>query len=201
MIKRSFLTLIVTLLFLMPVSLFAQLGIGGSFEIRDKADVDGVPRNGIGLRIENSFGPKTPLLKLGFRLHASLFNKGYNFQAQLPNIAETEFESSVYDFGAAIIGEVKLPFLANPYAGLGIGYEIQDIRTVIVPNLGLPSQLDPVVSTIDNNSLFYNAFVGVKFSMLPIAHPFIEYRYSGFTGLDSVTEQPGRLQFGILLEF
>lgn len=201
--KSLLLSLTLILFWVIPSSLSAQFGIGGSFEIRDKADVDGVPRNGVGIRFENGFGPKMPLLKLGFRFHASLFNESYNFSSELPNVTETNFESSVYDFGAALIGELKIPFVANPYGGLGLGYELQDIRTVIQPDIlsVLPNAQVAQVSSIEENSLYYNAFVGLKFTPIPVIHPFIEYRYSGFTNLDSITEQPGRLQFGILLEF
>lgn len=188
---------------LSPLTLSAQLGIGGSFEIRDKADIDGVPQNGIGFRLENSIGPKMPFLKLGLRFHASLFNEEYDFRNEVPNLSETNFESSVYDFGAALIGEIKIPFLANPYGGFGLGYEIQDIRTVLVPNLDVIAPIQNVtgIGSIEKNSLYYNAFIGLKFTPIPVIRPFIEYRYSGFTSLETITEQPGRLQFGLLLEF
>lgn len=190
---------LVSLTFL-SVPLHAQFGIGVSYERKaPDNNLDGIPQSGIGFRIENGFGPKIPAFKLGYRLHASFFSEENDFSDQLGSLtnSDTKFTSDVYDFGAAVLGELKIPFIANPYVGLGIGYEFQNIAGI---DADAPSLADRL-QQLEQSSLFYNAFIGVKFSPIPVIRPFVEYRYTGFTDLEAITDSPRRLQFGILLEF
>lgn len=183
----------------------AQFGIGASFERNvNSNNVTGVPENGFGVRIENGIGPKLPLFALKYRIHASAFNAEYDFSDRVSDLTNRNIESNVYDFGAALLAEIKIPFIANPYAGLGIGYEVQNINALTnIKNDGGNDLLSVsnTLTAIETNSFYYNAFVGLKFTPIPILHPFIEYRYSGFTELDAITDSPGRLQIGIMLDF
>lgn len=197
--KKIIISLVLSTFFVLLASSqsFAQFSIGASFERNMNTDnVSGVPRNGVGLRIENGFGPKLPLLKIAYRIHASVFNAEYNYSDSITELTDQYKESNTYDFGAALVGELKIPFLANPYAGLGIGYEVQNINSLAGQNANTAS-----IVSIEKNSFYYNAFVGLKFTPIPILHPFVEYRYSGFTELDAITDSPSRLQFGIVLDF
>jgi hypothetical protein len=199
--KKVYLTLFLSIFFIILQTeyAFGQFGIGASIERNmDTGNVSGVPKSGIGLRIENGFGPKLPLIKLGYRVHGSVFNADFNYNDISGELGSQNAESNVYDFGAALVGELKIPFFANPYAGLGIGYEVQNIKSL--NELSLQNTANRVRS-IEENSFYYNAFVGLKFTPIPILHPFIEFRYSGFTELDAITDSPTRLQFGIMLDF
>jgi|AntAceMinimDraft_12_1070368.scaffolds.fasta_scaffold26605_3 opacity protein-like surface antigen len=210
--KKALSLLFTSILFILLLcsQAYAQFSIGASLERKiDDGNLRGVPKNGIGIRIESGIGPKIPLLKIGYRIHASAFNAEYDFSDSVSDLSNLNRKSNVYDFGAALVGEIKLPFLANPYAGLGIGYEVQNITASTysgqfhdkLSNDGIAKSIAPALVSIEENSFYYNAFVGLKFTLIPILHPFAEYRFSGFTELDGITDSPGRFQFGIMLDF
>lgn len=205
--KKVFASITVGVFWVLLVSSIsqAQFSIGASFEHNlNSNNLSGVPENGFGLRIENGIGPSLPLIGLKYRIHASAFNAEYDFSDRVSSLTNTNVESNVYDFGAALLAEIKIPFIANPYAGLGIGYEVQNINAVTSNNNDGGNGLLSVsnsITAIETNSFYYNAFVGLKFTPIPILHPFVEYRYSGFTELDAITDSPARLQIGIMLDF
>lgn len=197
--KRLLISLAILFFFSLSAA-FAQFGVGVSYEYKPAdGNLNNVPQSGFGVRLENSIGPKFPGFKLGYRLHASFFRDEQNLNQSINDIQAGTYNSDVYDFGAAFLGEVKIPFLANPYAGLGIGYELQDIASV--ENVEDVSGIRARLEQFEESSLFYNAFIGVKFSPIPVIRPFVEYRFSGFSALNNITDSPRRFHFGILLEF
>lgn len=189
--------------------LFAQFGIGVSYEKREisSGSVGYQPEYGFGVRIENDFGPKIPLIKLGWRLHASAFSVEESFNEQLNDVLDRNVNALVADVGFSLFVEVKMPLFINPYAGGGLGYETRnDALNILVP---IPQQPEGdqaqtfsiIPSDINGSSLYYHGFIGMKFSPIPILKPFVEYRYSGLTEVGDLSNIPGRLLFGVTLEF
>jgi len=194
---KRLLSSLLVFLFISTSSLFAQFGIGVSYEYKPSdGNFENVPQTGIGVRIENGFGPNLPAFKFRYRLHDSSFRDEQDLSQSFNDVRAGTYQSDVYDFGVAFLGEAKIPFLANPYAGLGLGYELQDISSVEDIG-GLRARLEQ----LEESSFFYNAFVGLKFSPIPVIRPFVEYRFSGFSALNNITDSPRRFHFGVLLEF
>lgn len=200
----------VIFLFIFPTKqLSAQLGIGVSYEKREVSseNTSYLPEYGFGIRVENDFGPKIPLIKLGWRLHASAFSLEESFNEQLNEVLDRNVNAVVADVGFSLFIEVKMPLFINPYAGGGLGFETRkDVRNILVPT---PQQNESsqnqafsfLPSDIKGNSIYYHGFIGMKFSPIPILKPFVEYRYSHLTEVGDLNNIPGRLLFGVTLEF
>ncbi|MTI88645.1 MAG: porin family protein [Balneolaceae bacterium] len=160
---------------------FAQLEIGASYEIRDKA-----PENGFGLRVQKGMLEKVPLVNLGLRAHFSYFNEENRISG---SDGPTTGEITNYDFGLAAVGGVSLG-LIEPYIGLGLGSETVDLNyDVSGPN--------------EESNFYWNTFVGAKVSVIPVLKPFVEYRYSN-KELSEPTisaKENDRIIFGVSLSF
>jgi hypothetical protein len=199
--------IVVILLFIPKQKLFAQFGIGVSYEKREVTANERIflPEYGFGVRIENDFGPRIPLIKLGWRIHASAFSIEESFNDQLNDVIESNANALVADVGLSLFLEVKMPLFINPYAGGGVGYETRNGNNTVslLPNTESGESLESIVlnPALTGNAVYYHGFVGMKLSPIPILKPFVEYRYSGLTDFGDLDKIPGRLLFGITLEF
>lgn len=185
----------------------AQLGIGFSSERRALAYPEtwtGEPEFGLGVRLENSFPFRFPRLRLAWRLHASVFSSQNSFQARLEDFQEGAIlKSELIDYGFGVFAELPMPLRLHPYIGLGAGVINQRFNV-----------LDPEVETplkVQASRGNYYWSVGAKFKLLPVIHPFVEYRYNNDFRLfdndlkasNSQNFQPsdGRLLLGVIFDF
>lgn len=188
--------------------LLAQFGIGVSYEKREVTINERIftPEYGFGVRIENDFGPRIPLIRLGWRFHASAFSLEEAFNDQLNDVLDSNVNAVVADVGFSLFLEVKMPLFINPYAGAGIGYEsrngsIGNIPTTIQTDGNALDLNTNLTQDFAGNAAYYHGFVGMKLSPIPVLKPFVEYRYSGLTEYGDLNKIPGRLLFGLTLEF
>jgi hypothetical protein len=197
---------VILLLFVPIDNLHAQFGIGVSYEKREVTTGNSLssPEYGFGVRLENDFGPRIPLIKLGWRIYASAFSMEEEFNEQLNDVLENNVNAVIVDAGFSLFLEVKMPLFVNPYAGAGLGYESRN-SSLTSGSLELlneeTTELQTLPMNINSNALYYHGFVGMKLSPIPIFKPFVEYRYTGVTEVGDLNKIPGRLLFGITLEF
>jgi len=208
-VYRFLYTVVFTAIFLLFIphnKLFAQFGIGVSYEKREVATRNRLlqPEYGFGVRLENDFGPRIRLIKLGWRIHASAFSMEEEFSEQLNDVLDNNVNAIIVDAGFSLFLEVKMPLFINPYAGAGLGYESRN-RMLTNGPIALPAEenteLLNISTNISGNALYYHGFVGMKLSPISIFKPFVEYRYTGITEVGDLNKIPGRLLFGITLEF
>ncbi len=159
----------------------AQWGIGASYEMRDYE-----PTSGFGLRIQRDILGGLPILNVGLRAHFSYFSEEIESYRNVGIPAELES----YDFGMAALGGINVGLL-KPYVGAGLGSESFEFAGV-----GTEQQ------NFEDNSLYWNLFVGAELSPIPVLKPFIEYRLTRFFDDDeSDYNHNGRLAVGISLVF
>jgi opacity protein-like surface antigen len=155
-------------------------GIGASYEMRD---LD--PTNGFGVRVQRNILGAVPIIDLGLRAHFSFFNESVE---SYRDFNETDLES--YDFGLAGYGGVNIGLL-KPYAGVGLGSE--SFEAV---------QRGAEEGEFEDNSIYWNIFVGAELSPIPFLKPFIEYRFTRLFDDDGFDHrQNGRLAIGLTLAF
>ncbi len=185
------LSLIIAFLGLISTSVFAQLEVGASYELRDQE-----PQNGFGVRIEKGFLEQVPLVGLSMRAHFSIFSdkndvseNGISYSQELTN----------YDFGAAIIAGISVG-LIEPYIGIGLGSTSLEIKRKDFVSIPQGFEQEPDAS---ESNIYFNGIIGSKVTIIPLIKPFIEYRYSN----SSLTEPEvaelttGRIIFGVSLSF
>lgn len=159
----------------------AQWGVGASYEMRDNE-----PTNGFGLRIQRDILGGQSIINVGIRAHFSYFSEEVESYRNIGFPAELE----CYDFGLAALGGINIGLL-KPYVGTGLGSESFKFAGV-----GTEQQ------RFENDSLYWNLFVGAEFSPIPVLKPFIEYRFTRlFDDDDFYYNQNGRLAVGISLVF
>lgn len=169
----------------------AQIGLGISYEIRDEK-----PTHGIGARLDYDVLQSIPLLSLTVRAHASYFSEVERTEYVLSGLrTEVVKENVAYDVGASLLAGVSVA-MVKPYIGLGLGMDSSQFFT-----FDARSGENRFVGISEEN-LYWNAFAGAEFVLIPIVSPFIEYRavsivdprnidYTGFA----------RVAFGIMLRF
>jgi opacity protein-like surface antigen len=177
-----------------PQTSSAQWSLGASYEIRDKA-----PKSGFGVRIERAILEKAPLVDLGLRAHFSYFNDENNVDYNDGSVTYSYSQDITnYDYGIAAVGGVTVGPI-SPYVGLGLGSSNVDIDRNDLPS---GSPFDPQA---DDNSIYWNGFVGAKVSIIPALKPFVEYRFEDISNykneLRDVENSNGRLIFGLSLSF
>lgn len=159
----------------------AQWSIGVSYEMRDE-----MPDNGFGLRVEKDMLSGMPLVELALRGHWSYFNETNNVSLDGVNFSR---DADAYDYGLAAVLGVKLGMI-KPFAGAGIGRE-RFKQSVEVEGF-----------SFKENNFYWNAFGGAEINLLPLLNPFIEYRFSRFTGTDDIDfDNVNRIAIGINLRF
>ncbi len=177
----------------------AQWAIGGSYEIRNEE-----PKSGFGARIENTVKLPVPLVNLGFRGYFSYFSEENSVDPQnLQGSYSQEIKN--YDFGVSVLGKVELG-LVKPYVGVGLGSSTTDLSYSDFENLQTEPQGD------SKSQFAYHGLIGGEVSLIPALHPFIEYRFTDYSGdlsfenaqnqvQQSLKESNGRLIFGLMLRF
>lgn len=201
--SRNTLVILTTLFLaslLVPYTTQAQWGVGASYEIRTES-----PKDGFGVRIENSILPVLPIVDLRLRAHFSNFSakNHLSYQDQTFSYSYSRTIQS-YDYGITAVGGINF-VLVEPYVGLGLGANTVHIKRTDLPQ-GIP--LDP---TANQSKFFWNALFGAEVNVLPMLHPFVEYRYTnvgkGFFqqlkehGIPRPSSSNGRLILGVLLQF
>lgn len=166
----------------------AQFSIGASYEVRSHD-----PTNGFGIRLENDLPLKLPLVAIGVRAQFSNFSEKNSLSK-----AGITYDQKLnhYNLGLMALAKVKLGLL-SPYAGLGIG-----TNHLKVKNTG-----DPLVNGSDNKTkIYYEGAIGAEATLLPMLHPFIEYRLQknnikGVVNGYKAKESDGIWAFGVSLSF
>ena len=183
-----------------PSTAEAQWGVGASYEIRNEA-----PKHGFGVRIEKSIFNMIPLVDLGIRAHFSNFSEknqlNYQYQTLSYSYSRTVQD---YDYGLTAIGGVSLGLL-KPYVGLGLGSNTVNIKRSDLP------QTSPLEQSATQSKIFWNALLGAQVNLLPLLHPFVEYRYTNVgksffqnleqQGIPKPSSSNGRLILGVLVRF
>lgn len=169
----------------------AQFGLGLSYEIRDEK-----PTHGIGARLDYDVLKSIPLVSVTVRAHASYFSVVERTEYVLSGLrTEVIRETVAYDVGASLLAGVRVA-LVKPYVGIGLGMDSSQFFS-----FDARSGENRFVGISEEN-LYWNAFAGAEFVLIPIVNPFIEYRtvsivdprnidYTGFA----------RVAFGIMLRF
>lgn len=166
----------------------AQFSIGASYEVRSRN-----PTNGFGVHIEKDLPLKLPLVAIGVRAQFSNFSEKNKLTT---NSVSYDQKLSHYNLGLMALAKVKLGLL-SPYAGLGIGTNHLEVK-----NIGAISFLGPKNET----KMYYEGVIGASVTLIPLIHPFIEYRLqknnikgviNGYRAKDS----NGIWAFGVSLKF
>jgi opacity protein-like surface antigen len=162
----------------------AQWAIGASYEMRDLE-----PTNGFGLRIQRGILQGLPVVDLGIRAHFSYFSETVDSYRDVPTSTSVDLDS--YDFGLAGYGGVNLGLL-KPYAGVGLGSEsFEAVQS------GAQNDFE-----FEDNSIYWNLFIGAEISPIPVLKPFIEYRFTRLFADDGFDyRQNGRLAIGLTINF
>lgn len=160
----------------------AQWSIGASYQIRNDN-----PKKGFGIKIQKQILTKLPVVDIGIRAHFSYFNKNNNISKSGVTFGKITY----YDFGIDAVGGVGLGII-EPYIGIGIGsnkYKVKQLKSG---------------DEFSDASFYWNTFVGVELTLIPVFHPYIEYRFmptEGPTFKNVGFDSDGRLIIGLVLQF
>ncbi|HKI44818.1 MAG TPA: outer membrane beta-barrel protein [Balneolales bacterium] len=166
----------------------AQFSIGASYEIRSNN-----PTNGFGIRIENDLPLKLPLVAIGVRAQFSNFSEKNSLTT---NSVTYDQKLDHYNIGLLALAKVKLGLL-SPYAGLGIGTNHLNVKNTGPISFGGPK---------NKTKIYYEGVLGASATLLPLIHPFIEYRLqknniSGVINGYRAKDSNGIWAFGVSLQF
>ncbi len=174
----------------------AQGGIGASYERRNDE-----PREGIGLRLEKTFGTSEDIVNVGIVGHTSFFSNTITLRSgeNGSGVIFSDTELSTYDFGAAVKLGVNVPFV-TPYIMGGIGFENYKIR--------VNSTFDGLDFPDDESTMVLNGTVGIQLRLGSSIRPFAEMRFSQNTKEYSFDEtfrdleaSKNRIALGVQLQF
>jgi opacity protein-like surface antigen len=155
-------------------------GIGASYEIRDAE-----PGKGFGVRLERGILSSVPMLDFKMRAHFSYFSEDVSSYRDIGLPAEL----GLFDYGIAVTGGLGFGLL-HPYVGAGLGQE------------RFRSDSDAPVLDFSENSIYWNLYGGLRFPVLPLLSPFVEYRFTRLMGADEFDyNQNSRIAFGVTLSF
>ncbi len=172
----------------------AQFSIGASYEIRKEN-----PTNGFGIRIENDIPLKLPLVAIGIRAQFSNFSEKNSISS---GSISYDRKLNHYNLGLMALGKLKLGLL-SPYIGLGIGTSHLQVKntnlSMILPNGGESGSKN-------SNSIYYEGAIGASATLLPMIHPFIEYRlqknnFKNVVNGYETKDSSGIWAFGVSLSF
>jgi hypothetical protein len=187
---------IVAALLLLAGDVLAQGGIGASYERRDDE-----PSEGIGLRLEKTFGTVDDIVNIGIVGHTSFFSSTLTLRSgeNGSGVIFSDTELSTFDFGGALKLAVNAPFV-TPYIMGGIGFENYKIR--------VNSTFDGLDFPDDESTMVLNGTAGIQVRLGSSIRPFIEMRFSQNTKDYSFEEtfrdlkaSKNRLAIGVQLQF
>jgi opacity protein-like surface antigen len=164
---KRFTPLIVAIVVLIGASnAHAQGGIGATYEKRDDQ-----PREGIGLRIEKTFGTAADIINVGIVGHTSFFSNTLTLRSgeNGSGVIFSDTELSTYDFGAALKLAFNVP-LVTPYVMGGLGFENYKIR--------VNSTFDGLDFPNDESTMVLNGTAGIQVRLGSSIRPFMEMRFS-----------------------
>jgi opacity protein-like surface antigen len=174
----------------------AQGGIGASYERRDDQ-----PREGIGLRLEKTFGTASDIVNVGVVGHTSFFSNTLTLRSgeNGSGVIFSDTELSTYDFGAALKLAFNAP-LVTPYIMGGVGFENYKIR--------LNSTFDGLDFPKDESTTVLNGTVGIQIRLGSAIRPFAEMRFSQNTKdykfedtFRDLKASKNRIALGVQLQF
>jgi hypothetical protein len=181
---------------LISQNVMAQGGIGASYEIRDDQ-----PKEGIGLRLEKSFGDNQSLVNFGIVGHTSFFSNTITLRNNDngSGLIFSDTDLSTFDFGAALKVAANIP-MVTPYIMGGLGFENYKIR--------VNSTFDGLDFPRDERTLMVNGTLGVQLRLINSIRPFAEVRFSqNFKDyefedtFDDIKASRNRYAFGVMLQF
>ncbi len=194
---KSYLLLAFVLASVMTVGdALAQGGIGASYERRNDE-----PREGIGLRLEKTFGTADDIVNIGIVGHTSFFSNTLTLRSgeNGSGVIFSDTELSTYDFGAAVKLAVNIPFV-TPYIMGGIGFENYKIR--------VNSTFDGLDFPDDESTMVLNGTAGIQLRLGSSIRPFAEMRFSQNTKDYSFEDtfrdleaSKNRIALGVQLQF
>jgi len=171
--------LLISACLILPHQARAQWKFGASYQIRNKS-----PKKGFGFRLQRRILKVIPVVDLGLRAHFSYFNATNNISKSGVSVSR---KLTFYDYGVDAVGGIPLGLL-EPYVGMGIGANKYTIKH---ENSG--------------SRFFWNSFVGTSLTLIPVLHPFIEYRFiptkSPRFARNYNIDSHGRLILGLTLSF
>lgn len=182
--------------FMATSSAFAQGGIGASYERRNAE-----PKEGLGIRIEKTFGTSSEMVNAGILGHVSFFSNSITLEKNDTGSGATfeRTDLSTFDFGLAGKIAVNVPFV-TPYVMAGLGFENYNIE--------VNESFNGVDFKNDERTLMVNGTIGVQLRVLDAIRPFAEIRYSkNFddyefeTTFDNLKAAKNRVAFGVSLQF
>lgn len=174
----------------------AQGGIGASYERRDDE-----PKEGIGLRLEKTFGTVDDIVNLGIVGHTSFFSSTITLRSgeNGSGLIFSDTELSTFDFGGAVKLAVNVP-LVTPYVMGGIGFENYKIR--------VNSTFDGLDFPDDESTMVFSGTAGIQVRLGSSIRPFAEMRFSKNTKDYSFEEtfrdlkaSKNRIAIGVQLQF
>jgi hypothetical protein len=177
--------LIVLILLISATPMYAQWGIGASYEERNEK-----PEKGFGIQLEKDFLEAIPIFYLRGRVHYSQFSS----EAQLSYDGDFVIgDLEANDIGLAVIGGGKLGFI-SPYAGLGFGIENWSYKS------------SDIISVNEKDDTgYYYGIVGVSVTIIPVIQPYIEYRVTNYNDMGEARKEIGeglsRVHVGLTLRF
>jgi len=169
-------------LLILSSPIYAQWGIGASYEERNET-----PKKGFGVHLEKDLFESLPVFFVRARVHYSQFSSeaSLRFDDELV-IGDLE----THDLGIALLGGGNLGFF-SPYAGIGFGIENWDYKAT-----GINEKDD---------TGYYYGLVGVSLSFMPVIKPFLEYRVTNYQDISAAKKEIGegrsRVHIGITLRF
>ncbi len=183
-----FFFLVIVILFTVPEESSAQWSAGGGFELREQE-----PSKGVSLKLQRDFLTAIPIIRLGIRGYGSIFpEQTSTFQGGSGAATEFSVANISYQTSAALIGGLNMG-MTNPYVGLGIGVHHFEVKTV---------QMNGETSRVTNENIAIQAIAGAEIALLPFIHPYIEYKFSQFSGEHGLEyDHTGSLSFGLMFKF
>lgn len=179
------------LTFLMIETGYSQWGVGATYEVRGEE-----PTHGVGLRIDHDILESVPVLSLTLRAHLSYFRELQVTGYEVSGIrSEVRKDVRAYDFGGAVLAGANAG-IAKPYAGLGLGLDSSQFFTPETVNNQNQFQ------GVSEENVYWNVFAGAEFTLIPVVHPFIEYRLSNLINPRNIEyDKFGRIAFGLVFRF
>ena len=187
---------ILAVILLLAGDVFAQGGIGASYERRENE-----PNEGIGLRLEKTFGTADDIINIGIVGHTSFFSSTITLRSgeNGSGVIFSDTELSTFDFGGALKLAINAP-IVTPYIMGGLGFENYKIR--------VNSTFDGLDFPDDESTMVLNGTAGIQVRLGSAIRPFVEMRFSQNTKdykfedtFRDLKASKNRIALGVQLQF